>query len=222
MQTSGTETETGRWGGRGRGRQRSQLKRAKNLCACAIDRTRLMEQLGLRGDPLLPYLPLLSPLSCLLSTYFNSSFNFQLGQLSLQVFARCGLLRIFCQIKLTAAPTLTLFWPASLPSLPFSAAILSWLNLFNLLRRRRRLLKASATHNNFSHSVGDAARSPQLASNNSNNNKNEATTTTTTGYWLTYPKSAFIKAPKRAACSGWGDALMNEKAPLALASTTAA
>lgn len=161
-------------------RQRSQLKRAKNLCACAIDRTRLMEQLGLRGDPLLPFL-LLSPLSCLLFTYFNSSFNFQLGQLSLQVFARCGLLRIFCQIKptLTSAPTLTLFWPAPLPSLPFSAAILAWLNLFNLLRRRRRLLKASATHNNFSHSVGDAARSPQLASNNK---KNEATTTTTTGY----------------------------------------
>lgn len=86
-------------------RQRSQLKRAKNLCACAIDRTRLMEQLGLRGDPLLSLLPappLPSPLYCLPSTYFNSSFNFQLGQLSLQVFACCGL-RIFFQIK----PTLT-------------------------------------------------------------------------------------------------------------------
>lgn len=158
-------------------RQRSQLKRAKNLCACAIDRTRLMEQLGLRGDPLLPLLPaspLPSPLYCLPSTYFNSSFNFQLGQLSLQVFARCGL-RIFFQIK----PTLTSasdseLCSGQLPSpfpLPLSAAILAWLNLFNLLRRRRRLLKASATHNNFSHSVGDAARSPQLASNNSNNNK---------------------------------------------------
>lgn len=215
--------------GRGVVRQRSQLKRAKNLCACAIDRTRLMEQLGLRGDPLLPF-SLLLLLFLLLSSASSPHTSIRVSTSSLAnwvckflLAADCGffsrLSRLWLQLQTLSS---VLASSPSPSSLPLSAAILAWLNLFNLLRRRRRLLKASATHNNFSHSVGDAARSPQLASNNSNNNKkNEATTTTTTttttGYWLTYPKSAFIKAPKRAGCSGWGDALMNEKAPSALA-----
>lgn len=140
------------------------MKRAKNLCACAIDRTRLMEQLGLRGDPLL-----LSATSCLyplpctcpcprpchITPQQVSASSF--GQLSLQVFARCGL-RIFFQIKLESLNL-------CLACFTFLYPILACLNLFNLLRRRRlrrrrRPLKASATHNNFSHSVGGNQRSP--------------------------------------------------------------
>lgn len=85
-----------------------------------------MEQLGLRGDPLL-----LSATSCLyplpctcpcprpchITPQQVSASSF--GQLSLQVFARCGL-RIFFQIKLEslnlcawpASPSFTRSWPA--------------------------------------------------------------------------------------------------------------
>lgn len=103
----------------------------------------------------------------------------------------------FFEIKLNVS---ALWLSGSVASGQWFGWLVCWpLNLFNLLRRRRRLLKATATHNNFSHS---ASQCSEIASSERRESTTTGgtTTTATTGYWLTYPKSAFIKAQTSCRC----------------------